>query len=113
MPLLAGFQKAHAAQADRFRILGFHDATVRNLEDLDHRLKPIAKAMWNGEPLPYPILLDATGRTIRDYGIREYPTVVLLDPQGRVGKAGNEALVPDLMAELDRILAGDGTPSTP
>jgi len=35
-------------------------------------------------PLPFPVLLDVGAATSRRYGIAHVPTVVILDPQGRV-----------------------------
>ncbi|MDQ2686233.1 MAG: TlpA family protein disulfide reductase [Armatimonadota bacterium] len=36
------------------------------------------------KPLPFPVLLDVGGATSRQYGIAHVPTVIILDPQGRV-----------------------------
>lgn len=35
-------------------------------------------------PLPFPVLLDVGAKASRQYGIAHVPTVVILDPQGRV-----------------------------
>ena len=34
--------------------------------------------------MPFPILLDTSGKFVEDYGVRSWPTAILLDPQGRV-----------------------------
>src|SRR5438105_2441369 len=48
---------------------------------------------WNGKDLPFPILLDATGETIKTYEIRKFPTTILIDPEGKlVGEAGEPQL---------------------
>jgi hypothetical protein len=48
---------------------------------------------WRGRDLPFPILLDATGQTLKDYGIRAFPTTLLIDPEGKlVGEAGEKEL---------------------
>lgn len=57
---------------------------MKTFEELDEKLEPIIEARWDGKPLPFPILLDATGQTIRTFGISAYPTNVLLDPEGHV-----------------------------
>ena len=51
---------------------------------LDEKLAPIIRRTWRGRALPFPILLDTSGRFVEDYGIRGWPTAVLLDPEGRV-----------------------------
>jgi hypothetical protein len=59
---------------------------------------------WRGRDLPFPILLDATGKTIKAYGVRAFPTTILIDPEGRlVGEAGEkelEAKLPPLSAPV-------------
>ncbi len=97
MPLLAKFQEAHPGEADRFLLVGFHDPTVADLEDLDRKAGPLR--------LPFPQLTDPSGETVRSFGVDEYPTLILIDPEGRVLKAGNEAVLPDLLDRLERALA--------
>ena len=93
MPLLADFWDRHRAEKGRFEILGFHEPSVDSPETLD--------AKWKGRKLPFPQLFDAAGVTIREYGIDEYPTLVLVDPEGKVVQVGNEALLPDLLERLE------------
>jgi AhpC/TSA family len=48
---------------------------------------------WRDRDLPFPVLLDSTGQTIKDYGVRAFPTTILIDPQGKlVGEAREEQL---------------------
>ena len=68
---------------DEFSIIAFHDAKVKNFEELDEKLVDIREKYWGGRDLPFPILLDATGQTIRDYGVRGFPTLLLIDPDGK------------------------------
>ncbi len=96
MPLLGGFTRAHKKERGRFEILGFHDATVASFEVLDAKMK---------NSLPYPVLLDPTGETLRSFGIDEYPTIVLIDPEGKVAAAGNESILPDLLERIEREIA--------
>ena len=60
---------------------------MATLVELDKHLKPIEKR-W-GRPLPFPILLDDDDATARIYGIRSYPTLLLIDPDGRVTEGGS------------------------
>ena len=54
---------------------------------------------WKGKSLPFPILLDASGATVKSYGIQAFPTLVLIDPEGRVVKGGSEALLAEKLKE--------------
>ena len=78
------FYREYRDQRDRFEILAFHDAQVKSFDELDSKLKNIVKEKWNGRPLPFPILLDATGETVREWGIRSFPTTLLIDPEGNL-----------------------------
>ena len=79
-----GFADDHAADRDKFVILTIHDPQATNFAMLDEKLKPIVRRQWRGRSLPFPILLDTTGETVKSYGVVHWPTVVLLDPEGRV-----------------------------
>ena len=88
MPHLIDFYEDHKADRDKFEILAFHDAQAKNFAELDSKLEPIIKNAWSGRPLPFPILLDSTGETIETFGISAFPTMLLIDPEGRlVGEA--------------------------
>ena len=87
------FYEDHKADRDKFEILAFHDAQAKNFAELDKNLEPIIKNSWGGRPLPFPILLDSTGETVTKFGIRAFPTILLIDPEGRlVGEATEEEL---------------------
>ena len=79
-----GFADDHAADRDKFVILTIHDPQATDFAMLDEKLKPIVRRQWRGRSLPFPILLDTTGETVKGYGVVHWPTVVLLDPEGRV-----------------------------
>jgi hypothetical protein len=90
---LIDFYEDHKADRDKFEILAFHDAQAKNFAELDKKLEPIIKNTWGGRPLPFPILLDSTGETVEKFGIRAFPTILLIDPEGRlVGEANEEEL---------------------
>ena len=57
---------------------------MKDFAELDPKLEPIVANAWKGRALPFPILLDATGKTLEAYGITAFPTSVLIDPEGRV-----------------------------
>ena len=78
-------------------MLGFHEPSVASAEALG--------AKWKGKPLPFPQFFDDSGATLREYGVDEFPTLVLVDPAGNVAQAGNEAVLPDLLERMERELA--------
>jgi thiol-disulfide isomerase/thioredoxin len=84
LPEWVDFFDDHAADRDKFVILAIHDAQATDFTMLDEKLKPIVRRIWRGRPLPLPILLDPTGKTGEALGVIHYPTVVVLDPDGRV-----------------------------
>jgi thiol-disulfide isomerase/thioredoxin len=84
LPGWMDFADDHAADRDKFVILTIHDPQATDFAMLDEKLKPIVRRQWRGRPLPFPILLDTTGETVKNYGVVHWPTVVLLDPEGRV-----------------------------
>lgn len=93
----------HAADRGKFEVIAFHDASAKDFEELDKKLEPIRKSVWAGKDLPFPILLDSTGETIKTYGIRAFPTTILIDPDGKlVGEADDS----QLEAKLPKLPAG-------
>lgn len=103
MPELIAFYEDHAAHRDRFEILAIHDNAVKSFKELDQKLVPVKKNNWQGKDLPFPILLDGNKKTHTLYGIKSWPTSLLIDPEGKlVGEAGINALeekLPPLPAE--------------
>jgi hypothetical protein len=90
---LIDLYQAHKNQHDKFEILAFHDGTVKDFADLDQKMESPKQKYWNGRDLPFPILLDATGQTIKDWGVGHFPTTLLIDPEGKlIGEAGEEEL---------------------
>lgn len=93
MPGLIDLYEAHKKDRDKFEIIAFHDGTVKDFAELDKKLTQVRKRYWGGRDLPFPILLDATGETIKTFDIRAFPTTLLIDPEGKlVGQAGEEQL---------------------
>lgn len=92
IPELMRVHDDYAHLRDRFEILAFHDASVEGLDELDELLKPISESLWNGRELPFPLLLDTTGKTIKRYGIYYYPTLILIDPQGNLAGTDPDGL---------------------
>jgi thiol-disulfide isomerase/thioredoxin len=84
LPGWMDFADDHAIDRDKFKIVTVHEREVTDFAGLDEKLKPIVARVWRGRSFPFPILLDTGGSMSRDYGVRYFPTAVLLDPEGRV-----------------------------
>jgi thiol-disulfide isomerase/thioredoxin len=84
LPGWIGFADDQAADRDKFVIPTIHDPQATDFTMLDEKLKPIIHRTWRGRSLPFPILLDTTGETVKNYGVVHWPTVVVIDPEGRV-----------------------------
>lgn len=78
-------------------IIGLHDDSVDSIEELDGKILRLKKDVWNGRNIPFLIALDGGGRipikgtdrtalgaTTAAYGIRHFPTTVVIDKKGRV-----------------------------
>ena len=100
LPWLMNFYETHKDKRDQFEILAFHDASVRDFQELDKHLKSIISSKWNGKMLPFPILLDSTRTTIKNYGIDSFPTAILIDPEGKVVVGGGESRLSEKLGEM-------------
>ena len=96
------FYEKHKAERNRFEILAFHDATAKSFEELDKKLEKTVAEAWKGRTLPFPVLLDATGETIKRFGITAFPTTVLLDPDGKVVKNAGETTLEEKLKTARR-----------
>jgi hypothetical protein len=79
-------------------MIAFHNDLAKNLAEVDQKVQPLVDGLW-GEPLPFPILLDASGKTTKEWGISAYPATYLFDPTGKVAAVG-DAVMPRLRKEL-------------
>jgi hypothetical protein len=102
LPELIALYEDHAEHRDKFEVFAIHDESVKSFDELDKKLTSIRKQYWQGKDLPFPVLLDAAEKTEKLYGIRAWPTGLLIDPSGKlVGEAG----VSELEAKLPRLSA--------
>ncbi len=86
LPGWIDFCEDHVADRERFEVLAFHDAQAKDFNQLDQKMFPIVRTLWRGRHLPFPILLDSTGRTIKNFGVSYFPTALLVDPDGHLVK---------------------------
>jgi hypothetical protein len=93
LPELIAFYEDHAMHRDKFEVLAIHDDAVKSFPELDKKLASIRTKNWQGKDLPFPILLDGKKETHQLYGIRGWPTALLIDPDGKlVGEVSVKAL---------------------
>ncbi len=99
--------ETRAKDRDKFEIILFHENTIKDFEQLDGKLKKTKELYWRGRDLPFPVLLDSTGHTFKEFGIRGLPTPFLIDPQGNVaGPAWQEELeakLPELPLDVQTL----------
>jgi thiol-disulfide isomerase/thioredoxin len=84
LPKMIDLYEEYHKDRNKFQILAFHDGTAKDLADVDRKVERVRRRYWGGQDLPFPILLDATGQTIKEFGIQAFPTLVLIDPEGRL-----------------------------
>lgn len=83
----------HKDHRDKFEVIAFHETSAKDFAQLDKELEQVKQQHWHGKDLPFPILLDSTGETIKTYGPTGYPTTILIDPEGTlVGEASAKTL---------------------
>lgn len=101
LPEMMTFHDEHRDD-DRFAIVAFHDTAAKTFTELDEKLVSVKEKHWKGRDLPFPILLDASGETIKAFGINAFPTTILIAPDGRLyGRARLEDLEKALRGELE------------
>src|SRR5437870_13628603 len=87
------FYNAHPELRDKFEILAIHEShSLQTFKELDEKNARNEKEIWKTK-LPFPILIDKDGRTVERYGIRGYPTIFLIDPDGKLVRGGSLELL--------------------
>jgi len=98
-------------------IIGIHNDVMNSVKDLEKEINKLSKERWEGRKIPFALALDGGGKckiegtkltcegtTTAVYGIQSWPTMVLIDKQGKVvgdfypGGPNNE-LLERLLAE--------------
>src|SRR5688572_30030557 len=88
-------------KSDKFEFIAFHDGSVKSFAELDPKMDKLVAEHWKGRALPFPILLDASGETIKKYGVSSFPTQILIDPEGKlVGEGRLEGFRSQLLGEV-------------
>lgn len=100
VPKLIKFYDEHQAERERFEIVSIcvdAEGEINSFAALDKKLESIVKNAW-GKPLPFPVLLDPTFASWERYGLPYLPTILLVDPEGRLVEGDETTLATKLKA---------------
>lgn len=94
-------------------IVGIHDDSMDSIEKLETEINKLSKERWDGKKIPFAIALDggenrntkgtkSSGRGTNTiaYGIQKWPTLVLIDKQGKVVKEYNRGGDTEIIEKL-------------
>ena len=119
MPRLMDLRRGYEGRP--LAIVAFHDQSVQSRAEYDRKIEMVRQRLWGGRDLPFRVVLDRPdptyrddpnvmghGATIRRYGVRGYPTLLVIDRDGTLVarvKHGEhdrlESLVRDLVEEAE------------
>src|SRR5262245_38710827 len=94
------FWDAHEKDRDKFAVIAIHNPDKRadTFEALDKRLEDGGILKRWGKNLPFTVILDNSGETVKAYGIEAYPTTLLIDPEGKIVRGGSEKMLEEKLA---------------
>lgn len=74
------------ADDNGFAMLAIHSKRAQSFDDMDAAIdeREIREKHWDGRHLPFPILLDAEGKTQKIYQVSGFPTELLISPSGKL-----------------------------
>jgi beta-lactamase regulating signal transducer with metallopeptidase domain/thiol-disulfide isomerase/thioredoxin len=89
MPTLMDIQQQFRDQ--KVRWIAIHTPDQKSFEEFDRDLGELQESAWNKRALPFTTVIDVptggkkfAGRTSEAYGISEWPTLIVIDQQGKV-----------------------------
>lgn len=87
-------------------VLEVHDHSLGTMDEVNAKMEPVLKRVFDGEPPKLPLALDGAGdeSLFEAYGIYGVPAVILIDPQGRVVRRYHHAGDPQLETDVRRLL---------
>lgn len=116
MPVL--FELHDKFKDDGLVIVGIHvdaDGEVDSAKVLDEKMAGFKKEVWKDRDLPFPVALvsgkqlenDARGKLADLYGIRGYPSTILIDRDGKVVGKFHARDVKMAVAEMEKLLKAE------
>lgn len=94
-------------QRQGLAVLAIHDSGLKTLEELNKKIDPILRNVFQGDPPKIPMALDGPGKqcVFESYGIYAVPAVILIDQQGRVVRRHHHAGRPELEEDVKTLLS--------
>jgi thiol-disulfide isomerase/thioredoxin len=88
-------------------VLAVHDNSLKTLAEMNAKIDPILARVFKGNVPELPIALDGAGKNsvCEAYGIYAVPALIVIDPQGRVFRRYYHAGVPELDADVQKLLS--------
>lgn len=88
-------------------VLAIHDASLKTLEEMNEKMGPVLRRVFEGDPPSIPMALDGPGEqnVFNSYGIYAVPAVILIDQQGRIVRRYHHAGKPELEADVRMLLS--------
>jgi thiol-disulfide isomerase/thioredoxin len=91
--------------------MAIHTPNMKSFEDLDRGIASCVEKNWKNQEIPFTTALDAVdegseyaGLTSKRFGIAAWPTLVVIDPQGKVvGAVEKEKLVETIERLLEKV----------
>jgi hypothetical protein len=119
MPVLIELHEKFAAKG--LAIVGVHmdiDGEVDTAAKLDAKLASVRKEIWKGKDMPFPSALVSGARvstgddkrpggSVALYGVRGFPTTILIDRDGKVVGQFHARDIKAASAEIEKLLADE------
>jgi thiol-disulfide isomerase/thioredoxin len=88
-------------------ILAVHDASLKTLDEMNGKMGPVLRRVFDGAPPKFPMALDGQGEksVFLAYGIEAVPAVILIDQRGRVFRRYHHAGKPELESDIQSLLS--------
>lgn len=99
-------------QADGLIVLAVHDSSLATLDEMNEKMRPTLRRIFDGDPPTLPMALDGAGErsVFNAYGIYAVPAVILIDQQGRVVRRYHHAGKPELDTDVQSLLSSRSQP---
>lgn len=91
IPELIAFSHMYSEHSDQFRIIAIHESQPdegRSWEVFQSQTTRFEKEIWKTTP-PFPLVFDESTHMTSAWGIRQFPTYALIDPDGNLVQDGS------------------------